>query len=131
MAVDQFGSLSIQLLFIIVISLSTSFSTSISGTTNETSNGSWEEQSLLNDLRRALPKYTRNLASKNLDANLFADNTNLTAAVKQTTDVEQDLFNVDEWLSSSRLVLSLSKTVQMNIKATNSLSDNTSFALNF
>ena len=47
---------------------------------------------------------------------LFADDTNLTSIGCQIIDVQKDMTSLNNWLHANKLVINLSKTVQMNVK---------------
>ena len=59
---------------------------------------------------------------KSLDVILFADDTNLTAIKKDNNSVQEDLQNINNWLTANKLTLIMEKTVQMNIGNKNSAS---------
>ena len=69
----------------------------------------------INDLPRSCPS---------TEVLLFADDTNLTAINCQINNLQNDLANLNNWLNASKLVLNMSKTVQMNINASSSFSLN-------
>ena len=56
----------------------------------------------------------------------FADDTNLTAINCQINNLQNDLANLNNWLNANKLVLNMSKTVQMNIN----INATSSFSLN-
>ena len=47
---------------------------------------------------------------------LLADDTNLTSIGCQIIDVQKDMTSLNNWLHANKLVIKLSKTVQMNVK---------------
>ena len=57
---------------------------------------------------------------------LFADDTNLTAINCQINNLQKDLANLNNWLNANKLVLNMSKTVQININ----INASNSFSLN-
>ena len=71
------------------------------------------------------------LVCRHLEAILFADDTNLSAIGIQCADIKEDIKKVNDWLNSNKLVVNVSKTVQMNIRTNNKTSNSAqSFSLN-
>ena len=67
------------------------------------------------------------LVCKNVDILLFADDTYIEAVGCSVENIKSDLDSINFWLESNKLVLNLSKTVQLNFKKAPA---NLSFQLN-
>ena len=59
------------------------------------------------------------LVCRHVAAILFAEDTNLSAIGIQCADIKEDIKKVNDWLNSNKLVVNVSKTVQMNIRTNN------------
>ena len=71
------------------------------------------------------------LVCRHLEAILFADDTNLSAIGIQCADIKEDIKKINDWLNSKKLVVNVSKTVQMNIRTNNKTSNSAQrFSLN-
>ena len=71
------------------------------------------------------------LVCRHLEAILFADDTKLSAIGIQCADIKEDIKKVNDWLNSKKLVVNVSKTVQMNIRTNNKTSNSAQrFSLN-
>ena len=56
------------------------------------------------------------LVCKNIEIFLFGDDTNVEAFGCSVENIKSDLASINFWLESNKLVLNLSKTVQLNFK---------------
>ena len=71
------------------------------------------------------------LVCRHLEAILFADDTNFSAIGLHCVDIEEDIKKVNDWLNSNKLVVNVSKTIQMNIRTNKKTSDSEQrFSLN-
>ena len=71
------------------------------------------------------------LVCRHLEAILFADETNLSAIGLHCVDIEEDIKKVNDLLNSNKLVVNVSKTIQMNIRTNKKTSDSEQrFSLN-
>ena len=67
------------------------------------------------------------LVCKNVEVLLFADDTNIEAVGCSVENIKSDLDSINFWLESTKLVLNLSKTIQLHLKKG---PENLSFQLN-
>ena len=58
---------------------------------------------------------------KSSEVVLFADDTNVTALGQVNVAIENDISYLNYWLNANKLVINMDKTVQMNIKTSNSM----------
>ena len=56
------------------------------------------------------------LVCQSVDVILFTDDTNVTAISKTKQEVDADLERLNHWLFANKLILNLSKKIQLNIK---------------
>ena len=52
---------------------------------------------------------------------LFADDTNVTAIGQINLRVEEDIIKLNYWLNANKLIINMDKTVEMNLKTSNSM----------
>ena len=60
-------------------------------------------------------------ACNSIEIVLFADDTNVTAIGQINLRVEEDIIKLNYWLNANKLIINMDKTVQMNLKTSNSM----------
>ena len=71
------------------------------------------------------------LVCRHLEAILFVDDTNISAIGLHCVDIEEDIKKVNDWLNCNKVVVNVSKTIQMNIRTNKKRSDSEQrFSLN-